>query len=340
MPAVLFRCDGGPDIGIGHVMRCRTLAAAFGDLGWRCSFAMSETAASLFQSENPIVVPNGSEGAASVRNVLAAQGIDCLVVDHYGLDARFERQAAETGALLVVIDDLANRPHHCNLLVDANPERRHADYAAHTAPGTQLLLGTRYALLRSEFLNRAKPPRREAEKLVIALGGADPDNVSARILEALPLLTEPELRTVLIVGQANSNRAALTARAEALGAEVVCNPPNLVALMADADIAISGGGTTCLEFACLGIPALTIILADNQRAIARAVETAGAARAVEGHDLAPRQVADAIAAMARNWDQRQAMSSAGRALVDGKGAARVAEQTARLLAARKLEQCH
>ncbi len=340
MPAVLFRCDGGPGIGIGHVMRCRALAAAFSDLGWRCSFATTETAASLLQSEDAIVVPDGTEGAVPVRAALADHTIDCLVVDHYGLDARFERQAAETGTLLVVIDDLANRTHHCSLLVDANPERRDADYASHTAAGTRLLLGTKYALLRSEFLNRARPPRRDAKTLAIALGGADPDNVSAIILDALPFLTETAWKAALIVGQANPNRAALTARAEALGAEVLCNPPNLVALMADADIAISGGGTTCLEFACLGIPALTIILADNQRAIARAVEAAGAARVLEGRNLAPRQVADAIAAMARDWEQRKTMSDAGRALVDGKGAARVAEETARLLAARKLEQCH
>jgi UDP-2,4-diacetamido-2,4,6-trideoxy-beta-L-altropyranose hydrolase len=344
MPAVLFRCDGGPEIGIGHVMRCHALAKAFGDLGWRCSFAMSQASASLFLQENANVVPDGNDGTSSVSAAIAAQNIDCLVVDHYGLDAQFEREAAKVAALIVVIDDLANRPHHCHLLVDSNPQRQASDYAQYTTANTRFLLGARYALLRSEFghLHRARGQRlkRTPKRLIIALGGADPGNVSAHLLEALPHLSGAGLQAILIVGQANPNRAGLIARAEALGAEVVCDPPNLVALMADADIAISGGGTTCLEFACLGVPTLAIILADNQRAIARAIENAGAARLLDGDDsLNPRRVADAVMAMVSDWKLRQHMGAAGQTLIDGKGAERVAEETAQLLAARKLEKC-
>ncbi len=342
MPAVLLRCDGGPEIGLGHLMRCRALAAAFRELGWRCVFAISAPSASLLGDETTVIVPVGADGASAVGAAIAAQNIDCLVVDHYGLDAQFENAVAKNGTLMVVVDDLANRPHRCNLLVDAGPQRKPEDYARLTADGTRLLLGARYALLRPEFrILRASQhaSRRKPEKLIITLGGADPRNVSIQALEALPHLGGTGLRATLIVGPANPNRAALTARALALGAEVICDPPNLVALMADSDIAITGGGTTCLEFACFGIPAVAIIIADNQRDIAQAIGNAGAACVLEG-EINPQRVAHAVGAIAADPALRDRMRAAGRALIDGHGAGRVAKETARLLDARTLGTCN
>src|SRR6185436_4892735 len=127
MPTALFRCDGGAKIGIGHLMRCRTLAAALGDKGWTSLFAMTQASTTFFGREKPFVVPEGLAGAIAVKTIMSAQRADCLIVDHYGLDADFERQAATRTALTVVIDDLANRAHDCDLLVDTNLARRPAD---------------------------------------------------------------------------------------------------------------------------------------------------------------------------------------------------------------------
>ena len=343
MPTVLFRCDGGPDIGIGHVMRCRSLAAAFRERGWASAFAMSQASAVWFVEDNPIVVPEGRIGAAAVKSIMVETNADCLVVDHYALDEGFERQAAPAGTLTIAIDDLANRPHDCDILIDTNPARIAADYAAHITPRAQLLLGSQYALLRPEFAQLRRAPddicRFAPRQVLAAVGGADPGNVSARLLEAVPQLSAAGMRTTLIVGHANPRRTDLAERARAVRAEVVCNPPDPVALMANADIAICGAGTTCLEFACLGVPTVALILADNQRAIAGAMHDAGAARVLDGDSLQPAPIAEAVISLAIDAGARRRLSTVAQALIDGNGAARVAAEAARLHAVRKLEQC-
>jgi UDP-2,4-diacetamido-2,4,6-trideoxy-beta-L-altropyranose hydrolase len=340
MPTALFRCDGGAEIGIGHFVRCRTLAAALGDKGWTSIFAMTQASATLFSHEKPLVVPEGLAGAAAVKSIMSTQHADCLIVDHYGLDAGFERQVATRGALAVVIDDLANRPHDCDLLIDTNPARTAADYAPHTPARTQLLLGTTYALLRGEFAKMRRAPddvaRTPARRLVIAPGGADSTDVSARLLKAVPQLKAAGIATTLIVGRANPRQVALTERGRALGVDVACDPTDPVALMAGADIAISGAGTTSLEFACLGVPTVALVLADNQTAVAKAIGDAGAACILDGAVEAAR-IAETVIMIAADAKLRGRMSVAGQALIDGGGAARVAVEMTRL-AVRKLEQ--
>jgi UDP-2,4-diacetamido-2,4,6-trideoxy-beta-L-altropyranose hydrolase len=344
MPAVLLRCDGGSGIGMGHLMRCRALAAAFAGLGWRHSFAVTRETAPLLADSNAIIVPPGVDGAHAVAEAGAANKVDCLVVDHYGLDAMFESAARGKASIVLVIDDLADRPHDCDLLVDPNPERVAADYAGLTGGTTRFLLGSQYALLRPEFADRhpaeARPPRRRAERLLITLGGADPDNVSQRLLEALPHLGGAPLKTVLVVGPANPHRETLAALAPAPSVEVAVDPPDLAGLMLDTDIAITAGSTSFWELACLGVPALIVVIADNQRAVARAAENAGAALVLgESNHLDPRNLAAAIAALAADPDRRQRMSESGRNLVDGRGAARVADAVAKINAAQPQEIC-
>jgi UDP-2,4-diacetamido-2,4,6-trideoxy-beta-L-altropyranose hydrolase len=288
---------------------------------------MSEQSAALFADLNAFVVA----GADDVRHLLTELNAICLVVDHYGLDADFERRAAGGRAVTVVIDDLANRPHACDILVDANPARKASDYAPHTSPGTRLLLGSRYALLRADFARSRHPLSATAKRLVVALGGGDSGGAAERVLDTLPQLEVAGLRTTLIIGRANARHAELARRAAAVGADLVRDPADVVALMAAADIAISGGGTTCLEFACLGVPMVALILADNQRSIARAMGLGGAAQILEADEiLDPSKLADPILAMAEDLELRRRMSAAGRAMVDGQGAARVAGEAAGL----------
>jgi UDP-2,4-diacetamido-2,4,6-trideoxy-beta-L-altropyranose hydrolase len=319
-------------------MRCRTLAAALGEKGWTSMFAMTHASATFFSGENPIVVPDGLAGAHAVKTIMTDQHGGCLIVDHYGLDAEFERQATVRGALTVVVDDLANRPHDCDLLVDTNPARRPSDYAPHTPGRAKLLLGANYALLRPEFVQARRALDDVAGRLVMAPGGADPTDVSTRLLETVPRLMAAGIATTLIVGRANPRRARLVERGRALGADVVCDPSDPVALMARADIAISGAGTTCLEFACLGVPTVALVLADNQRDVAKAIGDAGAARILDG-DIEPARIAETVLAIAADAKLRGRMSAAGQTLVDGAGAARVALEVTRLHAVRKLEQC-
>jgi len=340
MAAVLFRCDAGPAIGLGHVMRCKALACAFVELGWQCWFATSQETSLFVADRAPIIVPPGIEGATAVAAAAAERRAGCVVVDHYGLDERFERVMAEANLAVVAIDDLANRRHHCDLLIDSNPSRADADYVDLISRETRLLLGAWYAMLRPEFGTLrasvvAEPPR-DVERLLITLGGADPDNISDRCLDALARLGDRTWNAVLVIGPAHRKRDQLARRAASLGVDVTVDPPDIAALMASADFAVTAGGTTCLEFACLGTPAIVIMAADNQRAVSRAVGKAGAALVLENSErFDPQQLADAIARLAADWPQRLRMRSAGRALVDGQGAARVANAVADLVAARQ-----
>jgi UDP-2,4-diacetamido-2,4,6-trideoxy-beta-L-altropyranose hydrolase len=325
-------------------MRCRSLAAAFAALGWRHWFAVTPETARLLADSDAIIVGPGMEGARAIAEAGAANKVDCLIVDHYGLDATFETAARGGASIVLVIDDLADRPHDCDLLVDANPERVAAAYAGLTGGTTRFLLGPQYALLRPEFAERrparVRPPRRQAERLLITLGGADPDNISRRVLEALPHLGGAPLKTVLVIGPANPHRETLAALAPSLGVEIAVDPPDLAGFMLDTDIAITAGSTSFWELACLGVPALIVVIADNQRAVARAAENAGAALVLgESNHLDPRNLAAAVAALAADPDRRQRMSAAGRNLVDGRGAARVADAVAKINAAQPQEIC-
>jgi UDP-2,4-diacetamido-2,4,6-trideoxy-beta-L-altropyranose hydrolase len=335
----LFRCDGGPHIGLGHVVRCRALAAAFETLGWRCWFAMTRETARLLAVADAIVVPAGIAGAPAVNAAVTARKVDCLVVDHYRLDATFERAARGGARLVLAIDDLADRRHDCDLVVDPNPERTAGDYARHVGRGTQFLLGPRHALLRPQFAERRAPrpraPRRNARRLLITLGGADPENLSARVLAALPSVPGEAPSALLVVGPAHRQHKRLVIQAAAQGVDLVIDPPDMADVMAQADMAVTAGGTSCWELACLGIPMLLIVTADNQRGVARALAAAGAALVLgDSHHLDGHTIADAIGALAGDRELRRRMALAGRKLVDGRGANRVAGVVAKTIAAR------
>ena len=340
MPNALFRCDGGASIGIGHVIRCRALAATLEARGWRCWFAMTRESAELFGDSKPIVVPAGIKGAPIVAAAVTARRIDCVVVDHYRLGAPFEHAARGGASVVVVIDDLANRRHDCDLIVDSGPERRATDYARCGGGNARFLLGPRYALLRPEFAaRRSKPdraPKADDERLLITLGGADARRLSGRILAALPSAAETGLEAVVIIGPANPRRSQLAGQAAALGVKCLVNPPDLVGLMAGATMAVTAAGVSCWELACFGVPMVMIVAAENQRASARAVCRAGAAVLFEDtSDRGLRRLAGVVRALAGDRVRRRRMAMAGRKLIDGRGAARVAEAVTKMIATRR-----
>jgi UDP-2,4-diacetamido-2,4,6-trideoxy-beta-L-altropyranose hydrolase len=312
-------------------------------MGWQYRFAVTRETAELLTADNPFVVPAGFDGAHAIAEVVTEHNVECLVVDHYGLDARFEAAARGSAATVLVIDDLADRPHKCDLLVDVNPERLAADYVHLTGAGTRFLLGPRYALLRPEFARRrpAGQPRMRAraDRLLITLGGVDRDNVSQKVLGALTYIEGPPLKTVLVVGPANPHRQRLTAIVPA-SVEIVVDPPDIAGLMLAADLAIAPPSTTFWELACLGVPALLLVTADNQRAVARAAENDGAAVVLgESHQFDTRKLAAAITTLADDTARQQGLSEAGRNLVDGHGATRVADAVAMAIGAKQQEMC-
>src|SRR5690606_35975420 len=188
---------------------------------------------------------------------------DWLIVDHYALDARWESQQKDFCGRLAVIDDLASRPHSCDLLLDQNLGRRMQDYSHLVADNCELLIGPDYALLRPEFISARKHSLERREKpvlrnLLISMGGVDKDNVTSHVLEALkPCLLPNDTRISVVMG-ANAPWAGLVQQQAAMMpwcTEVVFNVDNMAQRMAESDFAIGAAGSTSWERCCLGLPA-------------------------------------------------------------------------------------
>jgi UDP-2,4-diacetamido-2,4,6-trideoxy-beta-L-altropyranose hydrolase len=334
MNLALFRVDASPATGIGHVMRCLTLADALGAAGWRCRFASTvETIALLPALASPPVTPLGPAETADTAALARAvpEGADVLVVDHYGLDARYERAARPLAKRIVVIDDLADRPHDCDLLVDQSLGRAEDDYRFLVPGSCRLLVGPQFALLRRQFaLQRTSATARRSEprppaRLLISLGGTDSLDVTDWALDALAA-SGVRMTTDVVLGSGAPHLERLRARVASLGGAVLhVGADEMATLMLEADLAIGAAGTSSWERCCLGLPTLLVVTADNQRQIAQALAVAGAAVYVgqmPGTDRA--LMASALARLASDPAALCRMSAAAGAICDGQGASRVA----------------
>lgn len=251
----------------------------------------------LDQKSPPSVVEDGSNGkgewsgmdwqadAVQVEAVLERERrhgqIDWLIVDHYGLDARWEQRMHSYARKIMVIDDLANRPHDCDLLLDQNFYRDMDTRYDGLVPGhCQKLLGPKYSLLRREFQAARQNLRQrtgEVNRILVFFAGADPTNETAKAVKAIQLLDKPEIAVDVVVAEMNLQREEIRKLTAAMpNAIFYCQPENLAELMAKADLSIGASGSTTWERCCLGLPALVVPLAANQRAVARDLAEEGA----------------------------------------------------------------
>lgn len=356
---VVFRVDASLRIGTGHVARCLTLAQALAARGARCRFvarahpghllervqALGFEALALPPPGTGLVPPGDWLGASTdddARQTLAVLGgtrTDWIVVDHYALDAAWERAMQPACVRLLAIDDLADRAHAVQCLLDQNLGRVSTDYAAWVEPGCRVLAGPTYALLRPQFAaaraaslarRRARPPLRE---LLIALGGVDADNHTTAVLSALAALgaqaLPAEARIRVVMGPTAPALAAVRVQAAAMPwlTSVQVGVDDMAALMHEADLAIGAAGVSAWERCCLGLPTLLLLLADNQRLGAAALQAAGAARLV-GADMSVSHLCSALLAALQalhDGEARAAMAEAAAAVTDGQGAERVAD---------------
>lgn len=326
----LFRADASAAIGSGHVRRCMSLAAALKRDGWTCRFAVGEESLTVVpeliagEFEARALEPTALRDAGSLARS-APDGCDLAVVDHYGLDRGYESALRGFARSILVIDDLADRNHDCDVLVDATAGRHADDYAAR-ATGADLLLGPAYAPLRPAFAAaraRRATHSRDYRRMLINFGGTDPDDATGAVLTALSNTHLPDdLHIDVVLGHGARHAARVTRQLAVMTRQfqLHLDAPDMVPLLAEADIAIGAGGVSALERCCLGVPSILIVIADNQRLVASSLAKEGAARlARDGKDAA-------IQAMALLDDRaaRQAMSAAAASLCDGRGAARIA----------------
>ncbi|WP_343821848.1 UDP-2,4-diacetamido-2,4,6-trideoxy-beta-L-altropyranose hydrolase [Castellaniella daejeonensis] len=359
---VIFRTDASLNIGTGHVMRCLTLADALRNQGVECHFICREHPGHLMnqirvaghevhslpphQRWQPVVgasdvtMPAHAEwlGASQEQDAMACASIlralhpDWLVVDHYALDIRWETVQRPYCRKLVIIDDLADRRHDCDFLLDQTFGRREEDYQHLVPQKSVLLCGSRYALLRPEFaqwrpysLARRKLP--QLEHLLIALGGVDRINATGQILDALIAGCLPDkCRISVVMGETAPWLSQIQHKAAQLSwsTSVLIGVTDMARLMADSDLAIGAGGATSWERCCLGLPTLLVVVADNQLAVARNLEQFGAARimsygALDDGNFVTQHLRD----LQGNPQAMASMTHAAASAVDGKGVERV-----------------
>ena len=337
---LLIRADAGPRIGTGHVMRTLALAQAWQDAGGRASFVTAADSPAIrtrLEADGFSVVrvdaPIGSpDDVLQTISVAREQGARWIVLDGYRFTSDAQKAIKQAGFPLLWIDDNGDAAYYyADVVLNQNLCAEASHYSARE-PYTQLLLGTEYVMLRREFLKwrgwtRPTPP--VAQRVLLTLGGSDPDNLTLRLVEAMQHIAVDGLEAILVIGPSNNNGKSLNAaaRASTFPIHVETNPANMPELMAWADVAISGAGTTCWELAFLGLPNLLIVLAENQRRTAECLADRGVSWLLPaGLSPALPEIGGMVRGFLRDSQRRTIMSCNGRALIDGQGAARVVEK--------------
>jgi len=305
---VAIRVDASLLMGTGHVMRCLTLAESLKQQGAKVEFICRTHKGNLikrieqqgFQTHKlsqpkKVVELNTLTSTSEREKLYGTQWLGCtqqqdaeqcrpildilkpdwLIVDHYATDQIWQVILKYNYKKLMVIDDLADRKHLCDLLLDQTYSRDREDYVDLVPQNCKMLLGTQYALLRPEFAQwrkyslkrRANP---ELKQLLITMGGVDSENFTGQVLDALKACNLPkELEIFVVMGETAPNIYAIKSQAKAMPykTNVKTNVANMAELMANADLAIGAAGTTTWERCCLGLPSITVQLAANQKDI-------------------------------------------------------------------------
>jgi UDP-2,4-diacetamido-2,4,6-trideoxy-beta-L-altropyranose hydrolase len=317
------------------VQRCLTLADAFAEAGWHCSFAFRdgtlETVPALAARGHELLplFEQDEEEPASIEAVVKSR-CDLLVVDHYQRDQAFESRCRSFATCILVLDDLPSRAHDADFLLDATPRTSDDAYRAVVPSGCSLLVGPRFALLRPQFskaragaLARRKKgsaPRR----LLVSMGMTDPNNVTAKVLRGVASSRLP-LAIDVVLGATAPHLPAVRPLIAELGLDVNLHVDvaDMASLVSAADIAIGASGQTSFERCCLGLPSLMAVTADNQRDFADALVAAGAVERLKSLDEA--EIASALVSLVNDPARLQAMSRHAAALCDGEGASRAVQ---------------
>lgn len=343
---VLIRTDSSVEIGSGHLMRCLTLADQLRERGATVAFVCRDLPGALFDvvrlsGYTLCVLPERESG--NTRKQLDATetiqalgtafpaGCDLLVVDQYQLDIEWESLLRPHVRKIMVIDDLANRRHDCDLLLDQNLGAETKGYDQLVGSGCGLLLGPKFALLRPEFTEERRQPRtREGRlrQLLIAFGGGDCSGLTVMAMEAIEGLDGIVPIVDVVVGRNNPflreiERFVARISTMRLHIQTSC----MAELMHGADLMVGGAGSVTWERMAMGLPAIQIAVADNQMLIGKAAAEAGTGVFLGGVTSATRaDLVRAIKSLAIAPAMLLRMSELAAKIVDGRGTKRVAAE--------------
>jgi UDP-2,4-diacetamido-2,4,6-trideoxy-beta-L-altropyranose hydrolase len=364
--AIVIRADASVQIGSGHVMRCLTLADELRLRGATILFVCRDFEGNLYhhitakgyecallpRPTKPYTIPNDEyaawmgvprgEDAEATATVCADFAVRCgrggmidwVIADHYAIDTRWEQHIRLFSQRVMVIDDIANRPHDCDILLDQNlydnPAQR---YDGLVPKHCRLLLGPNYALLRPEFREaRALMGERlvrggDIRRIMIFFGGSDPSNETAKAVEALQMLGRDDIDVDVIVGISNPHREEI----EHMCAKIPhfhfhYQISNMADFMVRADLALGAGGSTTWERCCLGLPTIAVIIAENQAEMTEAGAQHGIQwSAGHSHTVTASKLGNLLHSVLSNADWYHIASETAHILVDGFGVERVAD---------------
>jgi UDP-2,4-diacetamido-2,4,6-trideoxy-beta-L-altropyranose hydrolase len=330
----VFRADANLATGGGHVARCASLAHELRRRGWRTVLASRRASVDTVPFVTRAFDQIQDIEADDVSDMMrcSPQGCSIAVVDHYQRDAGFEAALRPWARRILVIDDLVDRPHDCDFLLDASLSRSADDYAAMVPNHARLLIGPEFALLRPDFAatRAGRLPRQHIDKhlrILVMFGATDHGDRSTGTIAALAR-SELPIEIEVVTGPTSPSLPELKRLAvqSPVPIELSVGVSDIARRMAAADIAIGGAGTISWERCCLGLPAVVVVLAQNQHHIARGLVRHGAALLVGmAPNVSGEQIADAVRDLMAHADRLHAMSRSAAILCDGLGAERVAD---------------
>jgi len=339
---IVIRTDSSLTLAGGHLSRCLALAGRLRDGGASVTFLCRDLEGSLFHWIDTAGFPlrrlppgdlGDIEECALTEEVLHARGqTDWLIVDCYHLELGWESSLRKYARRIMVIDDIGDRSHDCDLLLDQNlhhnPEALYRDKIKN--PICRKLFGPKYSLLRPEFAIRrdeVNPRGGDIRRILVSLGSTDRHNLTEAVLEAAALPQFADVTFDIVLGPNNTRAKRLQGKFGRRPNWIYHAPaPDMAALMGRADLAIGGAGMTTWERCCLGLPTLFIAGSDNEIPLAKAAEKTGIGKYMGKYDsIRPETIADSIDDAGRHPDILIAWSAQAYDLVDGRGTERVCE---------------
>lgn len=359
---VAIRADASELIGIGHIMRCLTLADGLREHGANVEFICRELRGNgidlirsrgysvhilsgrftSIQAENKETIASScswfdwrqdSEETAKTLQSLAVPQL--LVVDHYKIDCLWLKRIRSLAEKIMVIDDLVDRNVECDILLDQTHGREKSDYKKYVPEDCTLLTGSEFALLRPQFLQyrpkalKDRALRKGIKTILVSIGGYDANNVTSTAIEAISSVAwDSRIKVdIVLAGTAPSLRQVQKeVQQNDLDIEIHSNVTDMAALMAKADIAIGAGGTTIWEQLCLGLPVIVVSTADNQKDVVAKLKSAGAIIYVgEAVKVTSADIAETLQMVKESVKKAEELSKVSRKIIDGLGVERVVE---------------
>ena len=339
---LIIRADASTHIGTGHIMRCIAFAQAWQDKGGSVTFLshcdseflrqrIRDEGFKFISIERPHPDLDDFSQTLTTLKQLEIRNSKLetwVVLDGYHFTPNYQKAIRENGYRLLVIDDTAHLDHyHADILLNQNIHAPSLPYSCDM--DTVELLGCKYVMLRREFL-KYKDWKREIpekpKKILVTMGGSDPDNVTFKIIKAFNYLEDANLEAKVVAGPANPNINSLEKELHfsLFTFHLLPNTSKMPEVMAWADMSISAGGSTCWELAFMGVPMILIVTADNQKAIASGLDTTGVAHNLGWFsDVSVLNISQSLNCICQDHRMQEMMNLQGKKLIDGNGALRV-----------------